>query len=304
MKMKNEKTRRQPGLSLNKFRVWIVLVGGIILGCAMTLSYNHTVDLFKYAGYVVWLSHIGTVMIELTFFLGTSVIILSRSVGMAAGWPARATFIFGAGLVLWSNVSSGIMLLDEQWTAVVLGVAVVTCLFLMEAVVSRALFMFRDEQAEASEQEPGGVPDETDGVPVEPVGGRESGTPVPVEPDSVPVEPAGGRESGTPVPVEPDGVPTVPVQDRKSGTPVPVEPDGVPDETAGGRENGTPVPDDPGGVPDTPAAQLYMYHREKGKLPGRVRVSRICGMEERHARRALARVNDAAREEDDREEVA
>lgn len=92
--------------------------------------------------------------------------------------------------------------------------------------------------------------------------------------------------------------------DQESGTPVPVEPDGVPFEPAGGRENGTPVPDDPGGVPDTPAAQLYMYHREKGKLPGRVRVSRICGMEERHARRALARVNDAAREEDDREEVA
>lgn len=152
-KQKNEKTRRHPGLSLNKFRVWIVLVGGIILACAMTLSYNHTVDLFKYARYVEWLSHIGTVMIELTFFLGTSVIILSRAAGMAAGWPARATFIFGAALVLWSNVSSGIMLLDEQWTAVVLGIAVVTCLFLMEAVVSRALFMFQDQQEEQELEE-------------------------------------------------------------------------------------------------------------------------------------------------------
>lgn len=153
-KQKNEKTRMQPGLSLNKFRGWIVLVGGIILICAMILSYSHTVELFNYAQYVGWLAHIGTVMIELTFFLGTSVIILSRAAGMESGWPARATFVFGAALVLWSNVSSGIMLLDEQWTAVVLGIAVVTCLFLMEAVVSRALFMFQDqEEQEEQEQE-------------------------------------------------------------------------------------------------------------------------------------------------------
>ena len=152
-KEKNRKTRRPSGLSLNKFRVWIVIVGGIILACAMTLSYNHTVYLFKYAQYAEWLSHIGTIMIELTFFLGTSVIILSRAAGMESGWPARATFVFGAALVLWSNVSSGIMLLDEQWTAVVLGIAVVTCLFLMEAVVSRALFMFQDQEEQEEQEE-------------------------------------------------------------------------------------------------------------------------------------------------------
>lgn len=150
---KNRKTRRPSGLSLNKFRGWIVLVGGIILICAMILSYNHTVELFNYARYHGWLAHVGTIMIELTFFLGTSVIILSRAAGMAAGWPARATFGFGAVLVLWSNVSSGIMLLDEQWTAVVLGFSIVTCLFLMESVVSHALFMFQDQQEEQEEKE-------------------------------------------------------------------------------------------------------------------------------------------------------
>lgn len=87
--------------------------------------------------------------------------------------------------------------------------------------------------------------------------------------------------------------------------PVEVESDDVPD----GRyavpavpvHSGTPVPAERDGVPDTPAAQLYMYHREKGKFPGRVVLGRICKMEEREARRALQRIND--KEESERNTV-
>lgn len=313
--MKNEKTRRQPGLSLNKFRVWIVLVGAVILACAMTLSYNHTVDLFKYAGYIVWLSHIGTVMIELTFFLGTSVIILSRAVGMAAGWPARATFIFGAALVLWSNVSSGIMLLDEQWTAVVLGVAVVTCLFLMEAVVSRALFMFRDdvqaEQAEESEsvqtngqtvQKPDAVVAETTEDRLK-IDGKDKTADTPAETVQENVQSVHKDVHDV---LEIDGNDSVHVQNVQTDVQSVYETADTPAETV--QENvqnvQTDVHDvleidgndsvdvqDVQNVHETAAARLYNYHKENGKLPGRVRLAKMCDMDVKVARRLLDRMN-------------
>ncbi|MFD1396415.1 hypothetical protein ACFQ40_11680, partial [Kroppenstedtia eburnea] len=76
--------------------------------------------------------------------LGALNIILARAAGMKAGWPARVTFLFGSLLVGWSNVSSGRMLLSREDTAVALGLSIPICLFLMEAIVSRALFQFRD----------------------------------------------------------------------------------------------------------------------------------------------------------------
>lgn len=118
-------------------------LGALILTCAMILSYSHTADLFRWAFYDGWLAHVGVIMVELTFFLGAMNIILARSAGLRAGWPARVTFVFGALLVGWSNVSSGRMFLSREDTAVALGLAIPVCLFLMEAIVSRALFQFR-----------------------------------------------------------------------------------------------------------------------------------------------------------------
>lgn len=119
-------------------------IGAIILLSAMILSWNHTADLFEWAFYSGWLAQIGVLMVEFTFFLGALNIILARAAGMKAGWPARVTFLFGSLLVGWSNVSSGRMLLSREDTAVALGLSIPICLFLMEAIVSRALFQFRD----------------------------------------------------------------------------------------------------------------------------------------------------------------
>lgn len=115
-------------------------IGAIILLSAMTLSWNHTAALFEWAYYDGWLSQIGVLMVEASFFLGAMNIILARSAGVKAGWPARVTFLFGALLVGWSNVSSGRMLFSREDTAVLLGIAIPITLFLMEAIVSRALF--------------------------------------------------------------------------------------------------------------------------------------------------------------------
>jgi len=131
---------KQEAKWVKRANVWL---GALILACAMILSYSHTADLFRWAFYEGWLAHVGVIMVELTFFLGAMNVILSRSVGLAAGWPARMAFMFGALLVGWSNVSSGKMFFSREETAVMLGLAIPICLFLMEAIVSRALFQFR-----------------------------------------------------------------------------------------------------------------------------------------------------------------
>ena len=135
----------KPSRTIQSFVRWgNILIGGIILSSAMTLSWNHTADLFEWAGYHGWLAQIGVLMIEASFFLGALNIILAKSAGLKAGWPARVTFFFGALLVGWSNISSGRMLFSREDTAVILGIAIPIAMFLMEANVSRALFMFRD----------------------------------------------------------------------------------------------------------------------------------------------------------------
>src|SRR5690606_17995903 len=108
-----------------------ILIGGIILLSAMVLSWNHTAALFEWAGYRGWLAQIGVLMIEASFFLGALNIILAKSSGLKAGWPARVTFLFGATLVGWSNISSGRMLFSQEDTAVILGVAIPLAMFLM-----------------------------------------------------------------------------------------------------------------------------------------------------------------------------
>lgn len=130
-----------------KIQKWVrrgnLWIGGLIMTCAMILSYSHTANLFRWAFYDGWLAHVGVIMVELTFFLGAMNIILAKSAGLLAGWPARVAFMFGALLVGWSNVSSGKMFLSREETAIALGLAIPICLFLMEAIVSRALFLFR-----------------------------------------------------------------------------------------------------------------------------------------------------------------
>lgn len=130
-----------------KIQKWVrrgnLWIGGLIMTCAMILSYSHTANLFRWAFYDGWLAHVGVIMVELTFFLGAMNIILAKSAGLLAGWPARVAFMFGALLVGWSNVSSGKMFLSQEETAIALGLAIPICLFLMEAIVSRALFLFR-----------------------------------------------------------------------------------------------------------------------------------------------------------------
>lgn len=143
---------------MNRETKWVrranVWLGALILACAMILSYSHTADLFRWAFYEGWLAHVGVIMVELTFFLGAMNVILSRSVGLAAGWPARMAFMFGALLVGWSNVSSGKMFFSREETAVMLGLAIPICLFLMEAIVSRALFQFRTQANQAAAASP------------------------------------------------------------------------------------------------------------------------------------------------------
>src|SRR5690606_28947868 len=111
-------------------------------------------NLFRWAFYEGWLAHVGVIMVELTFFLGAMNVIMSRSVGLAAGWPARVAFMFGALLVGWSNVSSGKMFFSREETAIMLGLAIPICLFLMEAIVSRALFQFRTQANQAAAASP------------------------------------------------------------------------------------------------------------------------------------------------------
>src|SRR5690606_34550295 len=117
----------------NIMRTWSIMLGVIIFVCVVTVSFAHTVDLYKRVDFLHWAAVTFTIAVETTLLLSRWAILWRRLQGQKPGAAAYAGFLYGIILVLFSNsaYTVGLDNLFEnkiaQWTlalSVVLGVII------------------------------------------------------------------------------------------------------------------------------------------------------------------------------------
>jgi len=123
-------------------RTWSIILGVVIFLCVVSVSFSHTVDLYKRVGFVLWEAVGITIAVETTFFLSGWSILWHRYRGQKPGGPAYAGFLYGVTLVLFSNAAYtvGLNRLFEndiaQW---VLALSVVLGVLIAESIISQNL---------------------------------------------------------------------------------------------------------------------------------------------------------------------
>src|SRR5690606_21293463 len=116
--------------------------GVVIFLCVVSVSFSHTVDLYKRVGFVLWEAVGITIAVETTFFLSGWSILWHRYRGQKPGGPAYAGFLYGVTLVLFSNAAYtvGLDVLFENKTAQwVLALSVVLGVLIAESIISKNL---------------------------------------------------------------------------------------------------------------------------------------------------------------------
>ena len=123
-------------------RAWSIILGVVIFLCVVSVSFSHTVDLYKRVGFALWESVVFTIAVETTFFLSAWTILWRRNRGEKPSGSAYAGFTYGVILVLFSN-SAYTVGLDElfenkiaQW---VLALSVVLGVLIAESIISQNL---------------------------------------------------------------------------------------------------------------------------------------------------------------------
>jgi len=123
-------------------RAWSIILGVVIFLCVVSVSFAHTVDLYKRVGFELWEARMFTVAVEVTFLLSGWTILWRRLQGQKPGTAAYAGFLYGIVLVLFSN-SAYTVGLDwlfqnniAQWT---LAISVVLGVLVSESIISQNL---------------------------------------------------------------------------------------------------------------------------------------------------------------------
>ena len=136
-------------------RTWSIILGVIIFGCVVTVSFSHTVDLYRRVGFELWEARTFTVAVEVTFLLSGWTILWRRLQGQKPGTAAYAGFLYGIILVLFSN-SAYTVGLDwlfqnniAQWT---LAISVVLGVLVSESIISQNLVERHRESGDRSLQ--------------------------------------------------------------------------------------------------------------------------------------------------------
>ena len=139
-------------------RAWSIILGVVIFLCVVSVSFSHTVDLYKRVGFALWESVVFTIAVETTFFLSAWTILWRRNRGEKPSGSAYAGFIYGVILVLFSN-SAYTVGLDElfenkiaQW---VLALSVVLGVLIAESIISQNLAELHRENGERRLQHDG-----------------------------------------------------------------------------------------------------------------------------------------------------
>src|SRR5690606_14647355 len=140
-------------------RAWSIILGVVIFLCVVSVSFSHTVDLYKRVGFALWEAIGITIAVETTFFLSGWSILWHRYRGQKPGGPAYAGFLYGVTLVLFSNAAYtvGLNRLFEndiaQW---VLALSVVLGVLIAESIISQNLAELHRENGERRLQHDGG----------------------------------------------------------------------------------------------------------------------------------------------------
>ncbi|MFD1435136.1 hypothetical protein ACFQ5F_09515 [Kroppenstedtia eburnea] len=133
------------------FTRWVtVILGGLIFGCAQTLSYVHTLNLFERHGYTSWQAHLGVIMFEALFFLGAFTTMVFHFIGAKPGIPVRMATLLGAGFVGWSNISYG---MEYGRGGVVIGISIILCAIVAELVTGKSISHTGREPVVATDRE-------------------------------------------------------------------------------------------------------------------------------------------------------
>lgn len=112
----------------------------LILGCAIAVSFRHTMDLFEHYGFRGWLSLLATVMVELVFITASSILISAKLNGQKLRFSTICGFAYGVAMVGWSNVASTSKF---GWDGVLIGLSIPLGVFLVEGMFMDAVFGHR-----------------------------------------------------------------------------------------------------------------------------------------------------------------
>lgn len=120
----------------------------LVLCCAVSVSYSHSVALFEAGGFRGWMAHAGVVAVEVTFLMGALNIVVARLKRRPVGAPAAMGGILGVILVSWSNIAAG---WSAGITGILLGLVIPAALITAEAILSRAILQPKKEPAQVGE---------------------------------------------------------------------------------------------------------------------------------------------------------
>ena len=131
-------------------RAWSIILGVVIFLCVVSVSFSHTVDLYKRVGFALWEAIGITIAVETTFFLSGWSILWHRYRGQKPGGPAYAGFLYGVTLVLFSNAAYTVgldVLFENKIAQWVLALSVVLGVLIAESIISKNLLHREDGHA-------------------------------------------------------------------------------------------------------------------------------------------------------------
>jgi len=117
----------------------IIALGSLILGCAIYVSYNHTIELFVVHGTPYVHALAATVTVELIFVLSALIIVVGKLKHRPIGFIGTAGFLYGAGISGWANVSYYASHGISGW---LIGLSIPLGVLISEAMVTKAITEF------------------------------------------------------------------------------------------------------------------------------------------------------------------
>lgn len=127
----------------------IIALGSLILGCAIYVSYNHTIELFVVHGTPYVHALAATVTVELIFVLSALIIVVGKLKNRPIGFIGTAGFLYGASITGWANVSYYASHGISGW---LIGIAIPLGVLISESMVTKAITEFSNSRKEQSEQ--------------------------------------------------------------------------------------------------------------------------------------------------------
>lgn len=127
----------------------IIALGSLILGCAIYVSYNHTIELFVVHGTPYVHAIAATVTVELIFVLSALIIVVGKLKHRPIGFIGTAGFLYGAGISGWANVA---YYAQHGISGVLIGIAIPLGVLISESMVTKAITEFSKSRKEQSKQ--------------------------------------------------------------------------------------------------------------------------------------------------------